>query len=71
MLKRLVRRADLLAMTMMLAVPASVWAQATPPPQPTHSGKGWANAVGYVLIFVLLIAVVFVSLIPSKRGHQD
>ena len=65
------RRVELLAAAALLAVPSSLWAQAAPPPQPTTAGRAWSNAIGYVLIFTMLVIVVFVSLIPSKRGHQD
>ncbi len=27
--------------------------------------------LGYLVIFVLLVVVLAVSLMPSKRGHQD
>ena len=61
----------MLAALGLLALPSTVWAQTEAPPQPTHGGKSAASWIGYLLIFVMLVLVVFVSLIPSKRGHQD
>ena len=72
MLRRSGRRIEWLAALLLLAMPSHAWAQAAAaPPQPTHGGRSAANWLGYLLIFVLLIIVAFVSLIPSKRGHQD
>ena len=50
--------------------PAVAWAQSTAPPTPglRRTPAAW---VGYLVIFVLLALVLAVSLIPSKRGHQD
>jgi drug/metabolite transporter (DMT)-like permease len=50
--------------------PAIALAQAAPPqPQPfKQSPPVW---LGYLVIFVLLAMVVSVSLMPSKRSHQD
>lgn len=55
-----------------LIVPATTMAQyiATAPPAPTIR-KSPAAWIGYGLLFVLLVAVMVVSLMPSKRGHQD
>jgi hypothetical protein len=41
---------------------------APPPPALRRSAPVW---LGYLIIFALLAMVVIVSLIPSKRGHQD
>ena len=40
-------------------------------PDPPNLSKTPAPWVGYVVMFLLLAAVVGVSLMPSKRGHQD
>jgi hypothetical protein len=41
---------------------------APPPPTLRRTAPVW---VGYLVTFALLAMVVIVSLIPSKRGHQD
>ena len=53
-----------------VAVLAPVTALATAPPQPslTKSAPPW---VGFIFMGVLLALVLGVSLMPSKRGHQD
>ena len=50
--------------------PAIAWAQDNAPPQPTlrKSAPAW---LGYLAMFVLLVVVIVVSLMPSKRSHQD
>lgn len=49
---------------------APVTAMANAPPQPTLSK--WAPPwVGFLFMGVLLALVLGVSLMPSKRGHQD
>ena len=60
----------LLASAAALLAPAIAWAQTTAPPAPglRQTAAPW---VGYLVIFVLLALVLAVSLIPSKRGHQD
>jgi hypothetical protein len=54
-----------------ILTPVLAWAQ-TPgaPPQPSikRSPPAW---IGMIVMFVLLAMVVFVSLMPSKRSHQD
>jgi len=49
--------------------PALAWAQETAPPQPrlNRYAPAW---LGFLVMFVLLGLVLFVSLLPSKRGHQ-
>lgn len=51
---------------------ASAFAQdavdAPPPPSLRNTAAPW---IGYLLIFVLFGIVVAISLIPSKRSHQD
>jgi hypothetical protein len=63
-----VSRATLAAMT--LLAPAVARAQDNVPPSPTLSRvpKPW---IGFAVIFLLVVLVLGVSLIPSKRGHQD
>ena len=52
------------------AVLAPVAALAAPPqPSPTQSSA--APWVGFMFMGVLLALVLGVSLMPSKRGHQD
>lgn len=40
---------------------------AAPAPTATKASPAW---LGYLLVFILLAAVVSVSLMPSKRSHQ-
>jgi len=40
-------------------------------PDPPGLSKTPAPWVGYIVMFLLLAGVVGVSLMPSKRGHQD
>ncbi|MHC4079807.1 MAG: hypothetical protein ACYS15_06250 [Planctomycetota bacterium] len=53
-----------------LLAPAVAWAQDNVPPPPTLSRtpKPW---LGFLVMFLLLVLVLGVSLMPSKRGHQD
>jgi len=49
--------------------PAIVWAQqAAPQPNVRKSPAPW---LGMLVMFLLLAIVLGVSLMPSKRGHQD
>ncbi len=48
---------------------ATAAAQSMAPPQPVL--KGPAPWVGYVIMVLLVTLVLGVSLLPSKRGHQD
>jgi hypothetical protein len=63
-----VSRAIVAAVTVL--APAVSWAQENVPPSPTLSRvpKPW---IGFAVIFLLVFLVLSVSLIPSKRGHQD
>jgi hypothetical protein len=45
-------------------------AAASPPPEPSLR-KTPAAWVGYGLMFIFFVIVVGVSLMSSKRGHQD
>ncbi len=56
-----------LAMAMALLAPASVWAA---PPQPGLS-RTPSPLMGFGLMFLLAIVVVAISIMPSKRSHQD
>jgi hypothetical protein len=69
--KHLIRWA--MAGTWLLAIlsPAVAFAQRTSTPdQPSlrNAPKAW---MGYLIIVVLLAIVMAISLMPSKRGHQD
>lgn len=54
----------------LLLINAAAWAQSAAAPQPTlqKSPPVW---LGLLVIFLMLVAVVTVSLLPSRRGHQD
>ncbi len=59
------------AVTMLAAVltPGIVWAQdVVPQPELRRAPATW---VGYMFMVILVAAVMAVSLLPSKRGHQD
>jgi len=53
-----------------VVAPVTALAQDNAPPQPnlTRYAPTW---VGFFFMVVLLAVVVGVSLLPSKRGHQD
>jgi len=51
-------------------ISAVAHAQSTPAPQPSLS-KAPPVWLGLLVMFLLLAMVVSVSLMPSKRGHQD
>ena len=58
------------ALAATLAHPAIALASGNVPPTPTLNSSS-AIWLGYLIMAVLMIAVVAVSLMPSKRGHQD
>jgi hypothetical protein len=41
---------------------------AAPTPTANKASPAW---LGYLIVFILLAAVVTVSLMPSKRSHQE
>ena len=43
-------------------------AQSAPPPNARKVPPVW---LGYLIIFVLAVLVLLVSMMPSKRSHQD
>ncbi len=53
-----------------VVAPVVVLAQGSAPPQPilTRSAPAW---IGFLFMVILLAIVLGVSLMPSKRGHQD
>jgi hypothetical protein len=57
------------ALLLPLLLTASVLAQSAPPePRVTRTYPVW---VGYGIGAVLIVIIVLVSLMPSKRAHQD
>lgn len=48
--------------------PAMVMAQSAPQPNARKVPPVW---LGYLVIFGLLVVVMAVSMMPSKRSHQD
>jgi FtsH-binding integral membrane protein len=65
----IVSRLGLTILTLaVLLTPGMVWAQSAPTPQIRNSPKPW---IGLMCIFLLLALMLAVSLMPSKRGHQD
>ena len=54
-----------------IATATAAWAQdGSSPPQPNlnKSAPAW---LGFLVMVILLALVLGVSLLPSKRGHQD
>ena len=51
-----------------LLTPRVVLAQGAPTPTFRNSPKAW---IGLMFILLLLAIMLAVSLMPSKRGHQD
>ncbi len=63
------RVACTIAMVAAVLAPAVVWAQdAVPQPELRRAPATW---LGYLFMVILIAAVMAVSLLPSKRGHQD
>ena len=64
------RLGNLLVTIAAVALPAIAWAQENAPPQPSlsRSAQPW---VGFAIMILLLALVLGISLMPSKRGHQD
>jgi FtsH-binding integral membrane protein len=57
------------ALVALAALADPAWAQSgVPQPQLRRGPAPW---VGFVVMFALLVLVMAVSLMPSKRGHQD
>jgi hypothetical protein len=48
--------------------PAVAWAAAPPTPGLRRSIPAW---LGLAVMFVLVATILALSLMPSKRGHQD
>jgi FtsH-binding integral membrane protein len=69
--KRFLSRAVVAGLTATAVLaPAVALAQSEAPPQPNL--RTYAPVwLGYGIIVVLLVVVIVVSLMPSKRGHQD
>ena len=67
--KLLARSGTLVVGGLMLLGPSVALAQDTvPQPDLNRSPPIW---LGYLVMVVLVAAVMAVSLLPSKRGHQD
>jgi len=72
MLLEMRRRLYMLAATAApLAAAASAMAAQTGVPPDPSLRKGPAAWMGFGMMFILFGAVVAISLMPSKRGHQD
>jgi len=56
---------------LVLCWPGIAWAQIVAPPKPPKLAKAPPVWLGLLVMFALLVLVVGVSLMPSKRGHQD
>ena len=62
-------RLGALCVTMLvLGMSSAAFASGPPAPVLRKTHPAW---IGYVVIFVLLVMVTVVSLMPSKRSHQD
>lgn len=64
----MLRSAGIAFLTMILALPANVWAQAAPTPSVRNAPK---PVLGIMIMIVLAVVTIGVSMISSKRGHQD
>jgi uncharacterized membrane protein len=58
-----------MAVTTAIIAPA-VFAQGQAPPAPTLS-RNQPVWIGYAFMFLMTMAILFISLMPSKRSHQD
>ena len=68
---RSVRFAALAGFAVLACAPQVAQAQALAPPQPDRSLGLVSPVAGYALMALATAALIGVSLLPSKRGHQD
>ena len=68
---RLLRAAALAGFAVLAAGSAAAQAPAVAPPQPDRSLGLMSPVGGYALLALATMALIGVSLLPSKRGHQD
>ena len=68
---RSLRLAALAGLAVLAAAPQAALAQAVAPPQPDRSLGLVSPVGGYALMALAAAALIGVSLLPSKRGHQD
>ena len=70
-LSRIIRASSLsITLLLMLLVSSDVFAQAPQGP-PSPNVDGTSPLLGYLIAIVLLILVVVVSILPSKRHFED
>ena len=53
------------------AIAAGAPAGPLPPPQPSVNQDSPAVWLGMLLMFIIVAVIVSISMMPSKRGHQD
>ncbi len=71
LLDRLVCRALLAWCTLVAAVPATALAQALATPREPRVSRTYPVFVGYLFMFLMIAIIIGISLMPSKRAHQD
>ena len=54
-----------------MAAAAEVPAGPIPPPNPSQNQNAPAVWMGMLLMFIIVAIIVSISMMPSKRGHQD
>lgn len=67
-------RMRILALGALLSAPLALAAPAAAqdaPPQPNRSLPGVSPVAGYGIMALAAEAIIGVSLMPAKRGHQD
>ena len=72
MFKRMLGRVAPLVVVVLTLAPGAVCAAAAVAPRmPNTLRRGVPAWLGYFVMFVLAVVVISISLMPSKRGHQD
>ena len=64
-------RIALAAVALAAAVPALAQDEVNTPPQPNRGVSLTSPVGGYAIMALAAAAIVAVSLMPAKRGHQD